>query len=74
MRKKPITLKSFLTKYVWMFDNERELVIELLKGTKYYDKEEEEELKKYDSLVARNIVEIKKDLLWYYLVSLKEYE
>jgi hypothetical protein len=31
-------------------------------------------LKKYDSLVARNIVEIKKDLLWYYLVSLKEYE
>ena len=46
-----------------MFDNERELVIELLKGTKYYDKEEEEELKKYDSLVVRNVVEIKKDLL-----------
>ena len=74
MKKTPITLKSFITKYVWMFDEEKKLVNELLNWERVYEKKDEKELEKYKSLEVMWVVEIKYDIIWLYFVWLKEYK
>ena len=58
MKKKAITLKSFVTKCEWMFDYEKELVFELLRdGNILFGEDKLEEMKdKYSSLLVWDVV------------------
>lgn len=72
--KKPIKLKSFIAKYVWMTEEEKKICNRLLNWRIVYREKEEKELEQYKTLEVMWVVEIKYDIVWLYFVWLKEYE
>lgn len=77
MRKKEISLKSFLARYAGLFKEERDIVNVLMLNDIIIEKWHEKELEKYSSLVVMKMIDIEKKERWndyYYRIVLREFE